>query len=69
MFEDIKEIRLNQLNQMHNIILNINSEDMCADWMLLLQNEPLSKIAESEGFYNECLNLFSELVTDASYWN
>ena len=69
MLDDISEIRLNNLKQMHHIVLNINSEDMIDDWMLLLQNEPFSKIAESDGFYNECLTLFSELVTDVCYWH
>ena len=62
--------RLNQLNQMHRIILNINMEDMCADWMLLIGNEPDFKhIAENDGYYNECSSLFSDLVTDIGYWH
>lgn len=62
--------RLNQLTQMHNIILNINIEDMCADWMLLVGSEPDFKdIASNEGYYNECSSLFVDLVTDSSYWH
>lgn len=65
----ICDIRVNQLEQMHNIILNINNEDMYEDWMMLLHEESFNNIAESDGFYNECLTLFSELVTDVGYWH
>lgn len=62
--------RLTQLNQMHHIILNINKEDMCADWMLLVGSKPdFENIAANEGYYNECSSLFVDLVTDVSYWH
>ena len=62
--------RLSQLKQMHTIILNINNEDMCADWMLLIGSKPdFNHIAENEGYYDECSSLFSDLVTDIGYWN
>lgn len=66
---DIKGNRFDQLKQMHHIILNINNEDMCDDWMLLVGNESnLKHIAESDGYYDECSILFADLVTDAGYW-
>lgn len=61
--------KIDQLTQMHNIILNINMEDMCADWILLVGNKPdFEHIAENEGYYDECHSLFVDLVTDAGYW-
>lgn len=62
--------RINQLKQMHNIILNINKEDMREDWMLLIGHQPdFESIAESDGYYYECSILFSDLVTDIGYWH
>lgn len=60
--------RINSLIQMNNIILNINNEDMYEDWMLLIGNEDLRNIAENDGFYSECSNLFADLITDIGYW-
>lgn len=62
--------KLSQIKQMHNIIVNINKEDMRADWMLLVGRKPdFECIANSEGYYNECLSLFIDLVTDVGYWH
>ena len=62
--------RLRQLQQMHNIILNINQDDMRLDWMLFVGNNPDFKcIAENDGYYDECTILFSDLVTDIGYWH
>lgn len=66
------DIKLDLLKQMHHIILNINIEEMCADWALLVGHNPcdidFKHIAEDDGYYNECSNLFADLVTDAGYW-
>lgn len=67
---DIKANRFDQLKQMHHIILNINNEDMYADWMLLIGSDADFKyIAENDGYYNECSRLFADLITDAGYWH
>ena len=62
--------RLRQLHQMHNIMLSVSQEDMRLDWTLFIGNTPdFNVIAEDDGYYNECIILFSDLVTDIGYWH
>lgn len=67
------DIKVSRLKQMHHIIVNINNEDMRGDWELLIGNKPcdadFKHIAEDDGYYDECSNLFADLVTDAGYWH
>lgn len=67
------DIKVNTLKQMHHIIVKINNEDMRGDWELLVGNKPcdtdFKNIAEDDGFYDECANLFTDLITDSGYWN
>lgn len=67
------DIKVNRLKQMHHIIVNINNEDMRGDWELLIGSKPCDEdfkhIAEDDGYYDECSNLFTDLVTDAGYWH
>ena len=63
----VRESRLQTLKVMHQMILETKNEDIVADWILLLHDEPSEKIAESDGFYNECYELFVELIADESY--
>lgn len=68
---DIKEYRANQLMLMHNAILDRHNDDIYGDWVLLLCSEShdvnFNSVAENEGFYNECCNLFNDLISDAGY--
>lgn len=67
------DIKLDRLKQMHHIILNINNEDMCADWELFVGSKPCDAdfkyIADNDGYYDECSRLFADLITDAGYWH
>ena len=63
----VRESRVQHLKVMHQMILETKNEDIYADWILLLHDEPSEKIIESDGFYLECCDLFEELIADESY--
>lgn len=63
----VRESRIQNLKVMHQMILETKNSDIFADWILLLHDEPSEKIAESDGFYNECCDLFADLIADESY--
>jgi hypothetical protein len=63
----VRESRIQHLNVMHQMILETKNSDIFADWILLLHDEQSENIAESDGFYSECCDLFEELIADESY--
>ena len=66
----MKEYRIKQLKTMHQFMIDIGDEDIYADWILLVPDEPNEEdfdfIAESDGFYDECVDLFTSLLNDAA---
>ena len=65
----VKESRIRQLKAMHLLMVEVNNEDIYADWILLVPDEPSEDdfdfMAESDGLYEECCDLFTSLIADA----
>ena len=65
----VKESRIRQLKAMHLLMVEVNNEDIYADWILLVPDEPneddFDFMAESDGLYEECCDLFVSLMADA----
>lgn len=65
----VKESRIRQLKAMHQLMVEVNDEDIYADWILLVPDEPNEDdfifMAESDGLYSECFDLFVSLIADA----
>lgn len=61
--------RMSQLKAMHTIMCNTNDEDIYATWIITgVPDEPSEDdyeyIAMDDELYNECFDLFVELVKD-----
>ena len=65
----VKESRIRQLKAMHLLMVEVNNEDIYADWILLVPDEPSEEdfdfMAESDGLYAECFDLFVSLMADS----
>ena len=63
----IKEARITQLNLMHRLMIEANDENIYMEWILLMPDEPTDEdvedIAMDDEAYNECFDLFVELIT------
>ena len=61
-----KEARINQLNLMHRLMIEANDENIYMTWILLMPDEPtdegIEDIAMDDEAYNECFDLFVELI-------
>ena len=64
----VKESRIRQLKAMHQVVLEVGDEDIYDDWILLVPDEPSEDdfmfMAESDGLYDECIDLFVSLMED-----
>ena len=60
--------RMNQLKAMHELMLNVNDEDIYMSWINLMPDEPSEEdfkdMALDDEQYNECFDLFIELIAD-----
>lgn len=60
--------RIAQLKAMHELMLNSNDEEIYMSWIYLMPDEPSEEdfkdIALDKEDYNECFDLFIELIKD-----
>jgi DNA-directed RNA polymerase subunit RPC12/RpoP len=60
--------RTEQLKAMHELMLNANDEEIYMSWIYLMPDEPSEEdfedIAMDDEQYNECFDLFIELIKD-----
>lgn len=58
--------RINQLTSMHELMCNANDERIYMEWIYLMPDEPseedIRDIALDDQTYNECFDLFVELI-------
>ena len=61
-----REARINQLKAMHNLMCEANDENIYMVWIYLMPDcpseEDFADIAISDEQYNECFDLFVELI-------
>ena len=61
-----KQARITQLNLMHRLMIEANDENIYMAWILLMPDEPTDEdfedIAMDDEAYNECFDLFVELI-------
>ena len=61
-----KEARINQLNAMHDLMLEANDEGIYMTWIYLMPDcpseEDFEDIAIDDKAYNECFDLFVKLI-------
>lgn len=63
----VKEARIAQLKLMHKLMVEANDENIYMRWIYLMPDEPTAEdfedIAEDDEDYNECFDLFVELIS------